>query len=95
MIPPPAALQFKSQEKSFGAGAGSAANPFISKMRPNSSEAGGFEKSGRLPAFEIGKIGSQLLGGVAGSRGKSGAVTGRRLGERRRSECDQQEQSSD
>jgi hypothetical protein len=44
---------------------------------------------------EIGKIGSQLLGGVAGSRGKSGAVTGRRLGERRRSECDQQEQSSD
>jgi len=25
---------------------------------------------------EIGKIGSQLLGGVAGARGKSGAVTG-------------------
>jgi hypothetical protein len=49
--PLPAALQFNSQENSFGAGGGSAANPFKSKMWENSSEAGGLEKSGRPPAF--------------------------------------------
>jgi hypothetical protein len=51
MTPLPAALQFNSHEKSFGAGGGSAANAFISNMWPNSSEAGDLEKSGRPPAF--------------------------------------------
>ena len=94
MTPLPAALQVNSQENSFGAGGGSAANPLISKMWPNSSEAGGLEKSGRPACFrDVGKIGSQLLGGVACSPGKSGAVAG--LGERGRNERDQQEQGSD
>jgi hypothetical protein len=42
---------------------------------------------------DVGKLGSQLLGGVACSPGKSGAVAG--LGERGRNERDQQEQGSD
>lgn len=94
MTPLPAALQVNSQENSFGAGGGSAANPLISKMWPNSSEAGGLGKIRPAACFrDVGKIGSQLLGGVAYSPGKSGAVAG--LGERGRNERDQQEQGSD